>query len=526
MLKRYYFIFFLSISLNTLAQTEKRVISEISQITVFLNRAQINAAVKTTIPVGISKIVVEDIASTIDQQSIKIGGKGDFTLLSVNFQPNFLNKKTKALQDSIRMTEEEMNTVKMLLEVANNEQNMVMANAEIKSESDGLIPEDFKEMIDFFRTKLTEIGTRKLQLNRQLRELTELKSRLEKQQNTDPSRNMPLGDIVLTVSANTATNADLSLTYLVYNAGWNPAYDIRVPDTNSDVQMTYKANVYQNTGLDWKNVKLTLSTIDPSAGGTKPELYPQYLSFYTPPPAQVYTRSAKVSMEAPMAGAMKMEESNDMVSSANFTQVTETTLSVNFDISIPYSIKSGGKPEAVEIRQYTLPADYKYYLVPKYDTNAFLVTKLKDWEQYNLLPGEANVYFEGTFVGKTFVNGSGTKEELLISLGRDKKIIAERKEILDYKARRTIGSNIRENFGYQTVIRNTKNEMINLVIEDQLPVSQDSDISVSVEDISGAVQNAQDGKLTWELSIPPAQSREIQLKYEVKYPKDKTINGL
>ncbi len=491
--------------------------------TVFLNNAELNAELNAKIPTGVSKLVIEDLAAYIDPNSIKIGGTGDFTLLAVNFEQNFINKKKKALLDSINSTQEEIEMVKMMIDVAENEKKMVMANAEIKSETDGLIPEDFKEMIDFFRTKLTEIGTRKLQLGLRLSELTALKNRQEQQLNTDPSRNLPVGNIILTLSAASPTNVNLSLSYLVPNAGWTPIYDIRVKDTNASVELAYKANVYQNTGLDWENVKLSLSTLNPNANGTKPELNPQYLGFFVPQVLQyesrVMAKSAKMEAEAP-------EMLEEMATAADFVNISESTLAVTYTIDLPYTIKSGANAEVVEVAEYLLPAAYKYYLVPKKDKNAFLVAQLKNWEKYNLLPGASNIYFEGTYVGKSYINTQNTNDLLLVSLGVDKKVVSERKEITDYKSRKNIGSNIRESFGYTIEVRNTKSELIDLIIEDQIPVSQDSDITVTADELSAAIVEPLSGKLTWNLSIPAAQNRTLALKYEVKYPKDKTITGL
>ena len=289
--------------------------------------------------------------------------------------------------------------------------------------------------------------------------------------------------------------------------------------------MAYRANVFQNTGIDWKNVKLTLSTSNPAEGGTKPELAAQFLSVYEP---VIMTKNSRVKMmkyEEPVAMAMEAAPA-DVATTAQFVSTVETTLAVNFDISIPYTINSGGNAEMVDIQNHSLPVNYKYYAVPKYDKDAFLTAIITDWEKYNLLPGTANVYFEGTFVGTTDIAGGEAKDSLLISMGRDKKIIAKRETIEEFKSRKNVGSNIRESFGYKITLRNTKSEAINIIVEDQVPISQDSRIEVELEDAKGADFNRESGKLTWKLTLQPLENKEILIKYNAKYPKGKNIQGL
>ncbi|MFD2521871.1 DUF4139 domain-containing protein [Emticicia soli] len=528
-----FLILLLGMRIYVFSQNQVRVEAENQHITVFLNRAQIDAKVRATVLTGTSKLIISNVASTIDPNSIQVGGKGDVVIMGVKFKHNYLgNKKRNVLEDSIRITRTEVETLDMLVKVADNERNMLMANASIKNEKDGVTPEDLKEMLDFFRTKLTEIGTRQMQLARQSKEANDKLARLQSQLNSQGGNlNQPAGEIELTVSAKANSTLEINLSYVAHAAGWSPIYDIRAKDVRSDIALAYRANVFQNTGIDWKNVRLTLSTSNPSEGGTKPEVLAQYVSVYEPRPIVARGRGdyngtldGKALYSSPAPPEAKMEES--IVSTADFVNTIQTTLAVNFDISVPYTVISGGNPEMVDIQNFNLPATYKYYAVPKYDKDAFLTAIITDWEKYNLLPGIANIYFEGTFVGTSNIGNSDTKDSLLISLGRDKKIITKRETIAEYKSRRNIGSNVRESFGYRITLRNTKSEPITIVVEDQIPISQDSRIEVEAEDIQGAEYNKETGKLIWRLTLQPLDNKELILKYNVKYPKGKNIQGL
>ena len=510
------------------SQGQVKVDAENQHITVFLNRAQIDARVKTTVQVGTTKMIIGNVATTADPNSIQIGGKGDVVIMGVKFKQNYLgNKKRSVLEDSLKMAKSELEVIDVLVKVADNERNMLMANSNIKNEKDGATPEDLKEMMDFFRTKLTEIGTRQMQLVRQSKDLQDKINRFQQQLNSQGTNvNQPAGEIELTLQAKAYSSVELNLTYIANNAGWSPVYDIRAKDVKSNIDLAYRANVYQSTGIDWKNVKLTLSTANPAEGGTKPELYTQNVSIYEPVVVQA-KNVRTMKFEAPQAMVMEATPAMaDVATSASFVNTVQTTLAVNFDISIPYNIPSGGNAEMVDIQNHSLRSTFKYYTVPKFDKDAFLTAIITDWEKYNLLPGTANVYFEGTFVGTTDIAGGEAKDSLLISMGRDKKIISKRETIEEFKSRKNVGSNIRETFGYRITLRNTKNEPISIVMEDQIPISQDSRIEVELEDAIGADFNREIGKLTWKLTLQPLENKEVLLKYNVKYPKGKNIQGL
>jgi uncharacterized protein (TIGR02231 family) len=510
------------------SQNQVRVDADNQHVTVFLNRAQIDAKVKTTVQAGTTKLLIGNVASSADPNSIQIGGKGDVVIMGVKFKQNYLgNRKRTLLEDSLKMAKAEFETVEVLVKVAENERNMLMANANVKTEKEGATPEDLKEMLDFFRTKLTEIGTRQMQLVRQSRDLQEKINHYQQQLSQQgTSVNQPAGEIELTLTAKAYSSVELNLTYIANSAGWSPMYDIRAKDVKSNIELGYKANVFQNTGIDWKNIKLTLSTANPAEGGTKPELATQNVTIYEP--IVMLKNVRRMTMDTPQAMAMEAAPpaQADVVSTADFVNTIQTTLAVNFEISLPYTINSGGNAEMVDIQNHSLPASFKYYVVPKYDKDAFLTAIVTNWEKYNLLPGTANIYFEGTFVGTTDIAGGEVKDSLLISLGRDKKIISKRETIEDFKSRKNIGSNIRESFGYKITLRNTKSEPINIIMEDQVPISQDSRIEIELEDAVGADFNRENGKLTWKLTLQPLENKEILLKYNAKYPKGKNIQGL
>jgi uncharacterized protein (TIGR02231 family) len=518
-------------------EDEQRVSSTIQHVTVFLNRAQINAQARATIVPGTTRLIIENASAQTDPQSIQVSGKvspdrGDAMIQGVQFRTNFLTKVTKPaslqrLEDSLRIARDTFDGLNLQKEVLENEKKMVLANQKVGTEK-GTVVDDVEDMAEFFRTRLTDIGKKLLALEKLVKTQKEKVDRLEgqvKEQNA--KRERPVGEIEVTLSAKAKTAVELEVSYVVDNAGWVPFYDIRVRDTKSPATLAYKANIYQNTGFDWQNVRLTLSTSNPALPGTQPQLETQFVSFYEPRPIPAMA-PAQVQMQMRKAngGALAREEAApaaDLATTADFTQVSEQPTSVNFEISTPYTILSNNRPQVVAIQNGELPAMYRYTATPKVDSDAFLIATLSGWEKLNLLNGTARTYFEGTYVGESQVNLQQAGDTLTLGLGRDKKIIVKREKTQDFSSRRGLGSSIRDSYSYKITVRNTKSETVNLTLYDQIPVSTDNRIEVELDESAGAERNAETGRLTWNLSLKPNESRDLLFKYTIKYPKGKQL---
>ena len=279
-----------------------------------------------------------------------------------------------------------------------------------------------------------------------------------------------------------------------------------------------------------------MSTGNPSQGGTKPTVMPWWLSFYTP---QIYykenqnirgARSAapaaayydkKISLDTETTSAY-----DEAKSSANYTTVSESQTSVQYDISIPYTITSDNIPHSVSIQSLTMPASYRYYCAPKLDPDAFLLAKITGWDKYNLLSGNMNVFFEGTFVGKSYLNTHSTNDTLDISLGRDKNVIVQRTSLKEFSEKKIIGLNKKESRSYEICVRNKKKQEIEIDIEDQIPLSTNNEIEVEVLDNGGAKYNKEKGLLLWNLKVASGEEKKFRFGFSVKYPKDKVLSNL
>jgi uncharacterized protein (TIGR02231 family) len=288
--------------------------------------------------------------------------------------------------------------------------------------------------------------------------------------------------------------------------------------------------VYQSTGTDWKNVNLTVSTGNPTVGGEIPQLYPWYLYEQQAIYQEVAIRAGRQPMitneTPPVAAYDDMQSLQKGKTSADYVTVQNNTVNTEFKIAIPYTIPSDNVQYDVAMKTETLKATYAYITVPKLDNDAFLKARITDWAQYSLLPGESNIYFKGTFVGKGYIDPAQANDTLDLSLGRDRGIAVERTMLKDYCKSNLLGNKKTTSKAYEISVQNNKRQSIELIIEDQIPVSQSGEITVDIEETSGAMYDNTTGKLTWKAVVQPGEIMKKQLRFTVSYPKKVVVAGL
>ena len=192
---------------------------------------------------------------------------------------------------------------------------------------------------------------------------------------------------------------------------------------------------------------------------------------------------------------------------------------VEYTLEEPFSVKSDGEMRTTDMVEYELDALYEYYCVPKLDADAFLVAKVLNWDEHNFLEGEANLFFEGKYIGKSILDTRNTSDTLSLSLGRDGNVLVTREKKKDYTSRHVIGSNQKLLIGYEISIRNKKAQPLTIVIEDQIPITNDKEISVDKIEASNAELDEETGLMTWKKKIDPGKTEMISMKYAVRFPK-------
>jgi uncharacterized protein (TIGR02231 family) len=528
-------LLFIIIKYVNAGDNEKIVKSDIKEVTVFLNGAQITRTGSTVLNEGTTYILFQNLSPYVNPTTVQVKGEGNFTILSVSYQLNYLNKiaitkEVNQINDSIELLSQDLALLQSMQNVYGEEETMIIANKAIGGQDAGVKVTDLVIAADFFRTRLTDIKTKQLDIQKKTKKINEKLVQLNNQLNLiNANMNKPSGEIIIAVAAKEAVNAKFTFNYATTNARWTPIYDLRATDINNPINLYFKSKISQTTGEDWKNIYMTLSTGNPAQGGAKPILSPWYLSFYNP-----YVYDDKISsmkkesrkLDAPSSAPKEYNEvSGKTTTLESYTTVVETQTNVEYKISIPYTVMSDGKEAMIDVQNYTLPAQYQYYCVPKLDVDAFLMARINGWEQYSLLSGEINLFYEGTYVGKSYLDVRNTNDTLDISLGRDKNIVVTRTKIKDYQSRQFIGANKKDTYGWEIIVKNKKKQSIDIVLEDQIPLTTDKDIVIEKIEISDAEYNETTGKLLWKMKLNTGESKTFKLSYSVKYPKDKTLSN-
>ncbi len=551
------------------AEKEKVVDSKIENVTVFLQGAQVTRASKVYLDKGVTKVIIEGVTQGFNPNSIQVKGKGDFIIMDVSSQlhypepepapnpselPDKIVKEIHYLKDSISDIYWDLTEVNNQIKVYESEKTLLTTSGVINGQKQNDSIAALKDAMSYLRDKMIEINGLLLKAQKKQSDLTMDQNRMNTrlatlqnynqniQNNYVPKSTAPVQQIVVTVSADEHTSGYLDVSYMVNNAGWSPAYDLRADDISSPVKLTYKANVYQSTGVDWDNVEVKLSTINPNRSNAKPTLAPWYISYYQPVKYPTYSGNAYPQANSrdndyTLDAAPSMEESNEIAYDdkyyksqkkeaehmANYTQMSETMTMVEFELKLKQSIPSDGQYHMMAVKSENIESTFEHFIVPKMDNDAFLVAHMTGWEELNLLPAVANIYYDGTYVGQTRINPSVMSDTLDLALGRDRGIYVTRKKVSDEEKVKALSSEKTKTVTYEIAIKNYKSSEISLTIEDQIPVSNIEDIKVSMGDNSGAEYNEDMGYLTWKRDIKSKETQKFEFTYTLKFDKDKQL---
>lgn len=610
---------------------QTKVKTSVEKVTLFIDGAQVTRTEQVDIPAGNSTLVFTGLSPYLDDKSMQVAAKGRFTVTAVNRLFNHTDSlersaRQQALEQELANIRQQQKKQQAAREVIDAESDLLKVNCSVGNRNAATPLAAIKELNEYYASRMEELKRRTLELEGQLKTLSEREQQvLADLTQLGGRQTAPMSEVEVRIESPAACKGVFTLTYYVRNAGWFPSYDIRSGGLSEPVEISYKANIFQNTREEWKNVDLTLSSSNPTTGSIAPQLKTWWLDYGMAPPRYNPSQTSNTvsgtvfdEQREPLIGAsvlvpgttvgtstdvqgrysvtvpngasslqfnyigyksqtraiagntmnVRMQEDAaqldevvvtaygsapsaaltgraagvqtrnkaatrtvemefaDFAEESDVMEVgqTQTQLGYEFEIRQPYTIPSDGKSVAAEIGRYRLPAVYTYRSTPKIDKDAFLVAETTDWAKLNLLEGEANVYFENTFVGKSILSPREAGDTLRFSMGRDRGIRIERTKESDYSARRAVGSNQTQTMGWKLTVRNTRTEPVVLILTDQLPVSRNSSITVTEEELSGGTLDKETGTVTWRLELKPGEQRELKLRYAVKYPKGRSLN--
>lgn len=522
----------LALPFCALAQKPVEITSKITSVTVYPHGAQIEQTASKLLSAGRQFVAFTGLASELDPTSISVSAGGGINVLSVSSQVNYLRESTrpkhvKILDDSLRSYEFDLQFNQNMIGVYAQEKEMILANQSVGWGGQGsdFVIEDLEDLSDFYRDRLADIMLKVMELEQKQKRLNKNIERVRNQLNEYNTKlNRATGEVIVEVYAPSGMNADFTLSYMVSNAGWMPAYNVNVSEVDQPLQISYNAKVFQNTGVDWEDVTLTLTNANPGLSGNKPELHPWNLYFIETMPVRAAYHSNKAMEMAPMALSQDQDAASGGIEIGTTIDYPVNEAVTQFHIKTRHSIPSNGKPQMLNIDAFTVPAQFRYYSAPKVDPAAFLIASVSGFEQYDLLPGEANLFLANTFVGQMFLDPRVIADSLDLSLGRDQSITVKREKIKEFSATKKVGNSTRETIGIEIRVRNSKATGIEMIIEDQVPISTDKAIEVTLDEAKGARHTPETGTLRWTKMILGGSSETVQFRYSVKYPSERKIN--
>jgi uncharacterized protein (TIGR02231 family) len=553
-------------SLSAQTQPEKIVKSTVKKATIFQQGVVLTSTESVSINAGTTNIVFENVSPQLQANSLQAAGKNELIIMDVQYRLKYAevvkadvkpdDPKVVAWQaelQNIQDSLEELAFVRKNIQNRNqtlqNERNVVSNNRMMRGDFQKDSLQLFTQSIDFLRKRMMDINAELLKLEKETQQELRLRNKLNariQHLNTliaglgvpvDNNPTKPVSQVIVTVMSERATIAEVSLTYFVAAAGWTASYDLKASKESQTIDLKHRATVYQNTGLDWKDVLLTLSTGNPSQENVKPVLSPQLVGFYAPgvaygggyggkmPQSNVYQQNTMnsnsnnnndVAIREDLAKA-ELEEKvvrAEGTGVTDFTNVNQNMMRIEYEIKLKYTIESDNKPHN------------SYSVVPKLDLDVFLIARVTDWEDMNLIAGTARVYFDNSYIGESYINPRNTNDTLQLNLGRDKSIVVTRNKVKDKCKDKSFSDNHLWTRVYEINVRNSKQIPIRMVVEDQMPVTKEQDIKIEYTEDSGAKFNPETGKLLWDFNLKPKDNKRLVFSYEVKSPKSKQLSGI
>lgn len=544
MIKRISF-FLLAVCLATGAGAQQYSAATLKSATVYGSGAELVHTARLSISKGASKVIVTKVADDIDESSIQVSAPGGVTVMSATFGRNFL----PAIEEKpgFRMLKDSLEAVKLQLSRVRNmrlaqEGTLALLDKNQALGGNGANVAELTKLAEYYTAKQIDLRNSIYGLLEKETKHMQLMARIEQQlKELNENPEAAGGQIALQLSSPVEVNGVMEIRYVARDAGWSTHYDLKLESVARPLKLVYKANVHQETGLDWKNVKLTLNTGNPSSAGTAPELATWFLS----PVVKIRGNAALYGSRAALdevvvtdlAGSVagvQMEKRKMAMQApppppamaAVPASIVQHQTSASFDIDIPYDIAGNGENHSVVLKEMDMPAGYTYYSVPKLDQDAFLVAHVKDFAGLNLLPGEANIMIGNVYAGKTYIDPQATEDSLQVSLGRDRQVVVRRELMAQMSGTKMIGSSVRKTYSFEIRVRNGKREAVRMKLKDQHPVSTDKNVEIELTEASGAVVNAETGELAWSLDLKPGETQTLRLTYTVKHPKGIQYQGL
>lgn len=547
------YLFLLACCLNIFSakaiESEKTVKSKPEKIIVYTQGAQVHRNALVNLVAGQNTLIFSGLENCINASAIQASGNGNFIIADIQHEvhyPEFdkakLNgdvrykKLLKNVNDSLKELNYLIEDITLKYDALTTEKNVLLNYSLYKGQSKRDSIASLKEGLSYLREKLYNINAEQLKLKREKEKLEARKvvlnerivnvsNELANENNTGEVEKVDYR-ILVHVIADQATQANINLNYYITNAGWTPSYDLRANTSDQNVKLTYKAQIHQQSGIDWGSVKLILSTANPNRSYELPELSPWYLGYtnynYKTKKlnyGSVPSTNSYMEQAAKSSADISFDKEVAAQNAYDYTTVNENVIETEYEIRLNYNIPSDGKEHFAAIMVKDLKTIYRYKAIPKLNNNVYLTAVLPDWEDAITMGGEASIYYDGSYIGETNLTPGGTEDTMQLSLGIDKNIAIKRQKIKDKCSQKVLDNDIIHQYTFEITMKNSRATKIEIDVEDQLPLTQDKSVTIEKKELSGAKYDEVTGILKWRTNIQAKDSKKLTLTYQIKAPK-------
>ena len=544
----------------------------ITQAVVYNDRVEVIRSYKNTYQPGEYQVKLLDLPSALDDNSVRASGQGTagVKINAVKIESVFLdtttNFKYKVLEDSVDQLKEQVKVYDDrffllqkeadYLEKIKNASTAVSVGREAEKPKAPSVAE-WMNLYTFYDARYEAINKEMRGIEKSKKSLQAKLDALQKRLNKIAgTANLTKKNVTINFRVLEAGTLNLNLSYMMMGASWHPQYDIRVSPDDKKVEFTYYGVIYQNTGEDWKDVRVTLSTAQPSVSGSMPALSPWYVDVYQ----QYYQKGAASKrakqnatyfndglsgqqmsqVPAPAAEQMAVTGGFNAGYGAAMSGVVNTSVAAS-DVAFSgtsyvfvtpgeNNIPSDGEPHKIPIAFETLDAEFEYSAAPRLKQYAYLKGKVKNTTEYPFIAGDINVFFGNNFVGTSSINSIIPSEKFDVSLGIDEGLKVTRQKVKDL----TEGTKkVKRTYGYKITVKNLKKDKNIITVNEQYPVSKNDKIKVKLvspkfdsPEAEFGIKEKANGMIEWKFQIEPQGKQELELEYIIEYSSDAGIQGL
>ncbi|MBJ6751109.1 mucoidy inhibitor MuiA family protein [Geomonas anaerohicana] len=542
-------LLFLSSSLALAAPTTTQTApSRITAVTVYADTAQVTRQASVALKAGTNLVTLENLPQLMAEESLRAEGKGTgrARIAGITVKNVFLDRskdpRVRELEDEIARLNRKVEAIEARRKALGAQRAFVdsirVGWGERISKELGLgkpTAAELSEAVRFVGDNTGKIEEELYDAEAAQKPLQEQIAALRKelaQYRAEPQKEVR--SVQVAIEAERDMKFDLELSYLVAQASWLPAYDVRLAPDGKEALLTYRAQVWQKSGESWQQVKLTLSTASPAAGGGAPELTPWHISFYEPPrPMPYLSRKMAVGAAAPAPAPVQEPTfggapAEDRMEPAGFVpaEVAQGQTSVQFQVALPVDVATDGTRATSVIAAETVPVTLEYVTVPKLSPRVYLKSTVINRTPFPLLAGEASIFNDATFVGKSHLKTVASGEEFDLYFGSDDQVKVKR-EVARVKKKGGIISGSSVTYHVTIDVENFKQRPVTVFLKDQQPLPSNAEIKVAVEDAAPKPsETKEDGTLVWKVELAPSEKKKVSYDLVIEYPKGRELVGL